>query len=57
MKPMKKHELLRLLHNKGFVQIRKGKHEIYSNGEICIAVPNHIEIASGTLRDILKQIA
>ena len=53
-------QLIRLLEIFGFVQIRqKGSHIILkkksTDGEIGTVVPNHKELADGTLRGILKQ--
>ena len=53
-------ELIRFLESVGFIQIRqKGSHIILKmktgEGEIGTVVPNHKELADGTLRGILKQ--
>ena len=53
-------QLIRLLELFGFVQIRqKGSHIILkkksTDREIGTVVPNHKELADGTLRGILKQ--
>ena len=53
-------QLIRLLELFGFVEIRqKGSHIILkkksADGEIGTVVPNHKELADGTLRGILKQ--
>ena len=53
-------QLIRLLEMFGFVQIRqKGSHIILkkktAEGETGTVVPNHKELAEGTLKGILKQ--
>lgn len=53
-------QLIKLLELFGFIQIRqKGSHIILKRktaaGEIGTVVPNHKELADGTLRGILKQ--
>ena len=53
-------ELIRLLELFGFIQIRqKGSHIILKkkteDGEIGTVVPDHKELAEGTMRGILKQ--
>ncbi len=53
-------QLIRLLELFGFLQIRqKGSHIILkkksADGDIGTVVPNHKELADGTLRGILKQ--
>jgi predicted RNA binding protein YcfA (HicA-like mRNA interferase family) len=53
-------ELIKLLEAFGFIQIRqKGSHIILKKktpeGEIGTVVPDHKELAEGTLRGILKQ--
>lgn len=53
-------QVIKLLELFGFIQIRqKGSHIVLKrktvDGEIGTVVPNHKELAEGTLRGILKQ--
>jgi predicted RNA binding protein YcfA (HicA-like mRNA interferase family) len=49
-------EAVRALERLGFKQIsQRGSHIVLRRGEIGRVVPNHNELAAGTLRGILKQ--
>jgi predicted RNA binding protein YcfA (HicA-like mRNA interferase family) len=50
---LKQRELITYLKSLGFSEARSGKHIIYSNGVLSVAVPHHKDITVGTLRDIL----
>ena len=49
-------EIIKALEKKGFVFVsQKGSHMKYSNGSRVVIIPNHYEIAKGTLKSILEQ--
>jgi mRNA interferase HicA len=53
---MKKKELIKILAGYGWHLLREGgHHEIWTNGEISVAVPRHREIAESTARRILRK--
>ncbi|MFH1831081.1 MAG: type II toxin-antitoxin system HicA family toxin [Pseudomonadota bacterium] len=53
---MKKRDLIRALMGFGWHLLRQGgQHEIWTDGEICIAIPRHREIAESTARRILRK--
>ena len=51
---MKKRDLDKQLKELGWWLLRQGKHEIWTNGRITIAVPRHREIKEMTARGILR---
>lgn len=52
---LKRTDLTRMLKEAGFMPIRQGKHEIWSNGKDApIPVPRHKEINEITAKGILK---
>ena len=53
---LKPKELIRVLEEYGYKFVsQKGSHMKYSNGERKVIIPNHYEIAKGTLKSILTQ--
>ena len=53
---LKPSEIIRVLEKYGFKFVKqKGSHIKYSNGWKIVIIPNHSEIAKGTLKSILKQ--
>lgn len=49
-------EVVRILEKYGFKYVsQKGSHMKYSNGIHIVIIPNHTEIAKGTLKSILNQ--
>ncbi len=55
MKATKRHEIIRLLKERGYQLSRVGRHEIFRNeAGNSIPVPSHLEISPGSLRDIMR---
>jgi len=54
---MKTKTLLRILHTMGYALIRSNKHDIYSNGNVTVILPQHKTIARPMAKQVLKQIA
>ena len=53
---MKLQILLKTLENAGFYFVRHGgNHDVYSNGDITIAIPRHREINEILAKKILKE--
>lgn len=53
---LKPKEIIKALTNIGYKFVsQKGSHMKYSDGEHVVIIPNHSEIARGTLMGILKQ--
>jgi predicted RNA binding protein YcfA (HicA-like mRNA interferase family) len=49
-------QVIKILEGKGFNKVsQKGSHIKYSNGKRVVIIPNHSELAIGTLRSILEQ--
>lgn len=49
-------EVIEILEKKGFSKVsQKGSHIKYSDGRKTVIVPDHSELAIGTLRSILEQ--
>ena len=49
-------EVIKALEKRGFKYVsQKGSHLKYSHGENVVIIPNHYEIAKGTLKSILEQ--
>ena len=47
-------EIIKALEKFGFEYVsQKGSHMKYSNGENVVIIPNHTEVAKGTLKSIL----
>ena len=52
---MKKRDLVKTIEKLGFWFLRSGgRHDIYTNGDINVAVPRHNEINEITARAIIK---
>ena len=48
-------EVIKTLEKFGFVYVsQKGSHIKYSNGDRVVIIPNHSEVAKGTLKSILS---
>ena len=48
-------EIIKVLEKFGFEYVsQKGSHMKYSNGEKVVIIPNHTEVAKGTLKSILS---
>lgn len=48
-------EVIRALEQFGFCYVsQKGSHMKYSNGRYTVIIPNHSEVAKGTLKSILS---
>lgn len=48
-------EVIKTLEKFGFVYVsQKGSHIKYSNGDRVVIIPNHTEVAKGTLKSILS---
>lgn len=53
---LKPKEIIDVLEKKGFKFIsQKGSHLKYTDGKNVVIIPNHTEIAKGTLKSILMQ--
>ena len=52
---MKYRDLMRILKDHGFEFIRNSGHQIFSNGQISIAIPHRNEFSRGLVRRILQQ--
>lgn len=53
---LKPNEIINVLKKKGFCYVsQKGSHIKYSNGTNIVIIPNHSEVAKGTLKSILNQ--
>ena len=52
---MKYRDLIRILKDHNFQFIRNSGHQIFSNGQISIAVPHRNEFSRGLVRRILQQ--
>lgn len=53
---LKPNEIISVLSKVGFKFVsQKGSHLKYSNGTNIVIIPNHIEVARGTLKSILGQ--
>ncbi len=49
-------EVIKVLEKSGFHFVsQKGSHMKYTNGKRVVIIPNHSEIARGTLKSILEQ--
>ncbi len=51
---MKNRDLLRILKDYNFYLVRSNGHEIYSNGQITVAIPHGHEHSKGLVRRILQ---
>ncbi len=55
---MKRRDLIKALLGFGWRFLREGgRHEVWTNGEIDVAIPRHREIAESTARRILRKAA
>lgn len=53
---LKPNEIISAITKVGFVYVsQKGSHLKYSNGTNIVIIPNHTEVAKGTLKSILNQ--
>lgn len=52
---MKNKDLIRILKDNNFMLVRSNGHEIYSNGQISVAVPHGKEHSKGLVRRIFQQ--
>lgn len=53
---MKRRDLIKALIGFGWrLQREGGRHEVWTNGEIAMAIPRHREIAESTARRILRK--
>lgn len=53
---LKPNEIINVLQKRGYAFIsQKGSHMKYSDGKHIVIIPNHSEIAKGTLKGILSQ--
>lgn len=53
---MKQTDLIKILEKNGYHLLRHGGgHDVYANGDKCIAVPRHREINEITAKGILKE--
>lgn len=52
---MRLRDLLKALESLGFVLVRQGKHQVWSNGIISLAIPHTSEVNRFTAKKILKQ--
>jgi len=53
---MKQRDVIKMLEQNGFNLKRSGKHMIFSNGVVSVAVPHQKEIKSWTVNQIKKHM-